>query len=634
MANLEKHLIYYLRSLPRTGMASDEEKLRKEMKGTKSSSIEGFDVVAADNALGITISRAIELNEVMESLTKTVAGFGKVVSSVFKNSDTGILAGQLGLQKMMLAAQSLEVKFVSLAKASLFYEQRNRKLQKSLGISVEVMSKFAGKMDQVNSAYEYGGLAARNYLEALNKLAPGIGALMGAQSDTTFVEELLDAQHIMTTLLDLSEEEANNYELYARGKETSGKKLIDQNAQLADYLKEAGYETGVLKTITQEVANLSNDIQLQYGRLPNNLELAVLKSRALGVTFSQIHDAGKGLLDIETSVGNELEYQLLSGRRLIGDQTASEELRGKSLTSEFRKAVMMRDAEKQARIMNQIMRQEGDEIEKNMFSREAMSKLLNMDEATMSRMRQKQKLHDTLVKYNIKEDVIKLTGDELGDKLAELTKLTPKEIEKLIKVQESTLSTEEEIVLKLEKINTTIIDTAAKSFGGAGQAMRSGRKGALDAVSLLGSVIEDMTGATDPATMGGIMKGWGLAAATISSATAIIGAMKATIEGSAEVDAQEVNIYTATGVTSLNDGMIAHGGSIAHINSADDIFVGKAGGPVQEAIYGGNGVSAQQIASAVKEAVGNMNVNINFDRVGLAKMVEAEISFDKSQRLT
>ena len=140
---------------------------------------------------------------------------------------------------------------------------------------------------------------------------------------------------------------------------------------------------------------------MQYGKIPNNLALAVLRAKTLGLTMDQITSAGESLLDIESSIGSELEYQLLSGKRLVDES-------GKSLTNAYREATIKGDAADQANILFKILEQEGEVLENNLFARQQMSQLLGMDEASLASAMQKKKM----LEESDAEVLFDLTGDD------------------------------------------------------------------------------------------------------------------------------------------------------------------------------------------------------------------------------
>ena len=165
-----------------------------------------------------------------------------------------------------------------------------------------------------------------------------------------------------------------------------------------------------MKQIAEDIGTAGSVTRIQFGRVAGSLESAVLKSRQLGISMADLSTAGQSLLDIENSVGKELEYQLLTGNRLI-DQS------GKSITAEFRKAQIAGDMNKQADLMNTIMEQEGDTLRTNLFARQQMADLLGMSEEKLAGMLEKQKF---VSKFGLNEDAFKLNADDFEEAVKNL----------------------------------------------------------------------------------------------------------------------------------------------------------------------------------------------------------------------
>jgi hypothetical protein len=161
--------------------------------------------------------------------------------------------------------------------------------------------------------------------------------------------------------------------------------------------------------IIQDIAAMGADLQLQYGGVGNKLEVATMKARLLGTSMESLHGTGQSLLNIESSIGAEMEYQQLTGRRLLDNQ-------GKSLTNEYRMATVTGNATKQAELMNQFIASEGDTLEKNLFARQKAAQLMGTDEATLAKMIQKRKL---LVDLGA-EDVMNMTADKATAEIADM----------------------------------------------------------------------------------------------------------------------------------------------------------------------------------------------------------------------
>jgi hypothetical protein len=175
--------------------------------------------------------------------------------------------------------------------------------------------------------------------------------------------------------------------------------------------------------------------------------MGVLKAKALGLEMANLAAAGKNLLNIEQSIGQELEYQLLSGNRLIDNQ-------GKSLTNSYREATLRGDANKQADTLNTILEQEGDTLKNNLFAREQMSKLLGMDEASLSRALQKKSI---LEKLPGGEALFDKTGDALLA-AAKSAGATESDMKELVEATD-TRTTDQ----KIEEVLSKMVDTGIKA---------------------------------------------------------------------------------------------------------------------------------------------------------------------------
>ena len=84
------------------------------------------------------------------------------------------------------------------------------------------------------------------------------------------------------------------------------------------------------KTIA-EAAKTSGQLAVNFKNNPAEITKAIVQAQILGTTLSQVKDQGRQLLDFESSLQNELEAELLTGKQinleraraaaLMGDQT-------------------------------------------------------------------------------------------------------------------------------------------------------------------------------------------------------------------------------------------------------------------------------------------------------------------------
>lgn len=297
-------------------------------------------------------------------------------------SEANVFMGGLGKLTSVLKEQGEA--FIELANKQSFYQEANKDLQKSFGLNVGEAAEMGATLDQLAKKMGVGGMKLRAYQANLKGL---IGGFAGVSSEIGgALQPLLRAQTIIQTNLQLSGEQANKFTQYAAGVGKDADTQLIQYQAIADTLtKNFGMQVST-RDLVADITSMTADVQMQYGKIPEKLAMANLKAKALGLSMADLNKTGQGLLNIESSIGEELEYQLLSGRRLINEET------GESLTNAYRTATIQGDANKQAELMNQILDQEGETLEKNMFARQQMAKLLGTDEATVARTLQQQKL--------------------------------------------------------------------------------------------------------------------------------------------------------------------------------------------------------------------------------------------------
>ena len=136
------------------------------------------------------------------------------------------------------------------------------------------------------------------------------------------------------------------------------------------------------RNILKEVAKIEGALAVQYKNNPKLLAAAVAQSEALGVSLTQSSQAANSLLDFESSIANQLEAELLTGKKfnlekarslaLDGDAAgaAKEMLKNVGSLADFQKQnVISRQAEAKAIGMTV------DELSNALVKEEMMSKL-------------------------------------------------------------------------------------------------------------------------------------------------------------------------------------------------------------------------------------------------------------------
>ena len=433
-------LIDRLKSLPRHGMGNKIEESRKPIA----------------NELETMLKQLPSLNNLLNEY-----------STIIDTVSDGNSNLSMGLGKVIGIQESYATKINALVKNMTFLEERNSALNKSYGMTSISAAKFGKELRTLAVISKIGGEKLMQYAADLKSMTSGF--LAAGNASTGFRKNLLQAQTYMQNNLQVSAAAAEGYEYYASTIADSGAEALTVQKELADVLSaKTGIDSEQLqKELIEGIGKAGADLQLQYSRIPGTLELAVLKANALGTSIEGLNSAGQNMLNIEQSIGQELEYQLLSGKRLLTQD-------GKSLTNAYRQATIQGDANKQAELMDQFLKDQGPILEKNLFARKKAAELMGTDEATIARMLQKQKIMSELGV----ESLMKLNQNEIGAVVDKLKKdgVDKNKIDELINATTGPKTTADIANDYLKSINSKIINASGVNVGAASATAMAGTK--------------------------------------------------------------------------------------------------------------------------------------------------------------
>ena len=371
-----------------------------------------------------------EIIKTIKGSNKDAKNFVTTLSDMAFNAD----AAQSGLAGLIALQQKMNNVTVNLVKSMTQIEDKFKNVFKQYKVGANNANLIA--KNQAKLAKHLGTTVVNTdkYIKTLTRLLPLQAKNLNINNEAFKQDsKTLD---VLQKRLGVSEELAAGYISFAAVQGKSSEEVLANGIKLSEFLESKGL-VGVLPEITEQIGSLGSDLRLQYGSLGGNLEVAVLKARQLGISVKDLAKTGENFLSIEQSVGKELEYQLLTGNRLLTQD-------GKSLTAEYRKATMMGDSNKQAELMQKLIQDEGANLDKNLFARKQMADLLGMNEAQLGAMLEKQKL---MSKYGIGEEAFELDPSELEKALKASTKMSAKEIEDTIDKMDT--RTTQEIALEI-----------------------------------------------------------------------------------------------------------------------------------------------------------------------------------------
>jgi len=388
------HLIQILRQYPKTGQVQDEP--------GKSSQNPDID------------DQKYNLKEVLKSAKglEDLATAGTLAYSSLAQLQKGFIQAQRGMGELY----SVNLDYLKLlkdqAKEATFLEQRYLKLNKAYGVSSIQAGQYGKVLEDVSAELKIGGLHGMAYASSLSKILPlqlkniTVGSKNVKQNDA-LTRSLLKTQDVLQAKLQLSEDDAAAYQLYTAIRAEDSDQHLAMQAEISEQIEKTTGLTGVLQTITSGVATMASNVRVQFGRIPGNLEVAVLKARMLGTSVEEIYKTGRGTLDIEKSVNSELEYQAVTGQRIVDEN-------GKNLINELRIATAQGNANKMLETRNKIIRTQGKFLDGNLYAQESMGEILSLETGELMKQRE---LLAQMDKYGLDEGILTLDAGKFEEQI-------------------------------------------------------------------------------------------------------------------------------------------------------------------------------------------------------------------------
>ncbi len=352
----------------------------------------------------------------VDSMERTGIGLdnviGNIANSIVNLSDdtTAYLAGA---NKMMGMFESLTGAFEKQIDTITKLYQRNDTLRNSFGMTDAQAQDYGYDLDVLSETMNAGRDEIDKYIGALGDMTDGYARFGKTNSGGGIIgKEMLDLQRYFTTIVGASDEAAAGMQgfIALSGKDQKfATNLRDQSLAIESMTGQLGVQRQVL----EEIGGLSSETRLQFSRMPGNLAMSVMKLKQMGLSMTQLTTTGDSLLNIESSVGEEMEYQALTGQRLVKD--------GKSLTNEYRKAYLAGNHEKMAQTLADAYETQKGTLKNSMMARKAYEKMFGLEDGAVAKMIEKEEIINKLrADDSTKKKLLGLTGKDLQDEIDRL----------------------------------------------------------------------------------------------------------------------------------------------------------------------------------------------------------------------
>ncbi len=280
---------------------------------------------------------------VLQKNLKLPRGFTAGISKMAKGARGAAIAGKGLGGSLMGAFKALKLNpfgliltaVVGLVKALLNANNKVTALAKGLGVS-------KNEARGINRRINETAMSSDNLLNTskeIGKAFADVNSFLGTSS-TVIKGDLLDGVATLQNRLGLTKESAmgfaqasllggesvNQIKLNAIGAAKATEEEFGARVDIKGVLEEAGKTTGLIR------ANL--------GANPAAIAKAAASAKLLGTNLQDVAAAGKQLLDFESSINNELEAELLTGKQInlerarLAALTGDQETLGKELLSQ------------------------------------------------------------------------------------------------------------------------------------------------------------------------------------------------------------------------------------------------------------------------------------------------------------
>lgn len=202
---------------------------------------------------------------------------------------------------------------------------------KQLGISTsnarEIANAYATMAPAANTVAAAGNNALqtrKNELAALGELNSALGTAANLS------KERVNDQVTLVKNMGMSVEAATKINFLSLVSGETNKDILNAvNNQVIGLGKQTGIYLDNRKVL-EAVAKIEGQLAVQYKNNPNLIAQAVIQTKKLGIELSQAASMSDKLLDFQSSIQNELEAELLTGKALNLERARELALRGDS----------------------------------------------------------------------------------------------------------------------------------------------------------------------------------------------------------------------------------------------------------------------------------------------------------------
>ena len=341
-----------------------QSKIAKAQRQAAAEYVKGIDQnMRKIPVIGNLMANTIMGPKAQKALTKQFTKFFKSpgLKRAFVKAQGGLAVMGIGIG---LTKAGLEATFAR--------EQEMKDQQRSIGLTNDQ----SAAVDKMQRRLLFSSKSMVTSMEEARKasaeLVENFGTF-GAENAT-----LVDQQVKLTKAYGLQAEDAANFQRTATITGHTTEEMKKEVFATASGFNRATKSTQSLSAVLRSVAKISDSIRIQFRGSDKELTNAVMKSKMLGTTLEDLNGIADNLLNIESSIENQVTAQLVTGRNI-----------------NLEKARMFALADDMDGLMNELVKQEIDYAsysKMNRVEKQATAAALGMNVDQMAKFVSQQEL--------------------------------------------------------------------------------------------------------------------------------------------------------------------------------------------------------------------------------------------------
>jgi hypothetical protein len=268
-------------------------------------------------SLGVSEKKTASISDKFKILGASIGGFASTLSKAFSDPLV-IITSVVGI-------------FGMLVKSALELDKNLTDFGKNMGMSKDAANELGANFDKMSyNVGQYsknltaGTFSIKNQMQATSELNEALGTA------ELFTGKMVAGQILLTKRLGLSNEEAAEFAKFSLLTNKSQEELtVEIGDQITAFKKQTGVQLN-MKKVMQDVAKVSGALSANLGNDPKRIAAAVMQAQKLGITLEQSRKISSSLLDFQSSIENELEAELLTGKSLNFERARALALQGKT----------------------------------------------------------------------------------------------------------------------------------------------------------------------------------------------------------------------------------------------------------------------------------------------------------------